>query len=1142
LRRPVLLALFVALVVAGSATASLRPISSSYGALTLDSFRDRTIVVPKRQGTGKVMVIATLGLPPLAARAGDRTIFASVARRKLNIASSSSRAYLARLDAAQERAIATLRREIPEAKVSRRYRVVLDGLAVRLPVAKLQQLMRLGFVQDVYPSVMYTMSMNRGPAVIGAPQLRAATGAGGNGVKVGVVDDGIDPKHPFLDPGGLSFPAGFPRGTPGFTTPKVIVAKAFFPDVSTSESRQPLDESQSFHGTFVAGVIGGVEGTTAPASVLATCRPSAGACHGRITGLAGVAPRVYLGNYRVFSQPAPLGGCCSANTPEIIAAFEAAVADGMDVINFSGGGPQSDPARDPMVRVVNNVVNAGVVPVISAGNDRDLFGLGTVGSPSTAPDAISVAATANGHVFTRSLTLTAPTGIGPMPFVPAPGAIPPSWVNTEQQVVDVGTITGTNGQPVGRQLCGSNLPARSLNGAIALGTRGGCAFETKGRIAQAAGAVGLLMADDQAGDPTPAIFGFGIPGGTISDLDGARIRQAVAGSGGRGRFRVSADEHGEVVTTWPGVPTSFSAAGLTAFDHRLKPDISAPGAQIISSIGAEYAGDQYAILDGTSFSAPHIAGAVALLLQRHPQWTPQQVKSALMSTAGPAWGDSSRTVEAPVLIEGAGLANLAAADAPLIFTNPQSIAPGDLAVTAGAASRSQLVALSDAGGGGGTWSVTVQPQVSTPGVTISVPGAVTVPPGGQTTLQITTSASSSATGADQYGFVVLRRDGAVRRIPYGFSVTRPLLGAAQVTPLKTVQTGDTRSGTNRARAYRWPTEPFGILALFGLEQTNVEDGAEQVYSIDIPANTVNFGAVVTDPPLKLRAPLRDLLSANAPIHPWLLGSLDENNLQGYGGTPINMNSWMPDFIFNMGATGAVLPTPGRYYIAVDSGRNPFTGRPLARRYVLRSWINDVKPPVVRVLTTRLATGRPSIVVRVTDVKSGVDPLSLLLLYKNENIGAVRFDPKTGVGVFPIPKDSQPLQPGPEFMRIVASDFQETKNVSTEGDEAMPNTRFLGARFSVVARPVATWISPTKGACVRGRAELLVHASSPASISSVGIYDGKRQIARVKRSDQGIYRATWRTNGVRRGRHTLTAIVSDTAGRESEAARVVRVCG
>ncbi|HEU0304238.1 MAG TPA: S8 family serine peptidase [Gaiellaceae bacterium] len=1140
MRRPVTFALFaVALVAAGSSAAAL-PQGGS-GGLTLAKLRDHRIVVPLRPGTGRTTVIVTLGLPPLAAKTGERTVFSTAGRRKLDVTSSSSRTYLARLAAAQERAVATLRREIPEAKVTRRYRVVLDGLAVRLPATKLQRLMRLGFVKDVYPSVSYTLSLNRGPSVIGGPALRAATGTGGNGVKVAVVDDGIDPRHPFLDPAGLSFPAGFPKGVPGFTTPKVVAARAFFPDVSTSESRQPLDESTSFHGTFVAGVIGGVEGTTAPASVLTTCRRSAGGCHGRITGLSGVAPRVHLGNYRVFSQPAPLGGCCSANTPEIIAAFESAVTDGMDVINFSGGGPQSDPTRDPMVAVVTNVVKAGVVPVISAGNDRDLFGLGTVGSPSTAPDAISVAATANGHMFTRGLSLTAPTGLGQMPFVPAPGNIPSAWTSADQQIVDVGTIVGTNGQPVSRQLCSATLPDRSLAGAVALAVRGGCSFELKGGHAAAAGAAGLLLADDRPGDPTAVPLPFGVPGGIISDLDGARIRQALAASGGRGRFRVTADEFAEVSTSWAGVPTSFSSAGLTAFDHKLKPDLAAPGAQIISSTLIEFAGDQYAILDGTSFSAPHVAGAAALLLQRHPSWTPRQVKSALMSTAGPAWGNSTRTAEASVLVEGAGLANLAAADAPLLFTDPQSLSFGDLAVTGGGSSSQLLVSLTDAGGGGGTWQVEVQPQAATPGATVSAPPAVTIPPGGQTTLPVTAAASASATGAEQYGFVVLRRDGVVRRIPYAFSVTRPLLGAAQVTPLARTQVGDTREGQNRARLYRWPTEPFGILSLFGLEQTAIEDGAERVYSIDIPPNTVNFGAVVTEPALDIRAGIRDLLSANAPIHPWLLGSLDENNVQGYGGTPINMNGFMPDFIFNVGAAGAVLPAPGRYYISVDSGRHPFTGRVLARRYVLRSWINDVTPPRIKVLTTRISSGRPTIVAQVSDVKSGVDPLSLLLLYKSEQIGAVRFDPKTGVAVFPIPKDSIALQPGPEFMRIVASDFQETKNVSTPGDEAMPNTRFLGVRFSVVARPAVTWIAPTRASCVAKRAELQVAASSPARISSVGFFDGKRQVARVRKSDQGIFKAIWRTGGAKRGQHTLTAIASDTAGRESQASRIVRVC-
>jgi len=1126
----------VSLVVAGSAAAALHPIVRGQDGVGALLSQKRAIVLPKR--TGRASMIVTLDLPPLAEATGDRSVLSASPRRKLNVSSTSSKAYLARIDAAQRRAIAELRTAIPEARVGHRYRILLDGFSVKLPARRLPKLLLLGFVEKAYRSTAYTLSMNRAPALISAPAMRSATRVGGDGVKVAVVDDGIDPRHPFLDPAGLSFPPGFPKGTPGFTTPKVIVAKAFFPDVSTAEARQPLDESSSFHGTFVSGVIGGRENTTAPASVPGTCVIQSGGCHGRIAGLSGVAPRVWLGNYRVFSLPAPLGGCCSANTPEIIAAFEAAVADGMDVVKFSGGGPESDPAGDALVAAVQNVVKAGVVPVISAGNDRDLFGLGTVGSPSTAPDAISVAATANSHIFTGSLSLTAPAAIGGVAFVPAPGTIPAAWATTDQPVTDVGAITGTDGRPVDRQLCGTTLPARSLAGSIALAVRGGCSFEAKGARAANAGAIGLVLADDRAGDPSFIPLRLGVPGGTISDLDGARLRQALGGSGGRGRVRIS-PASGEVPTTWGGVPASFSAGGLTAFGHKLKPDIAAPGAQIISSTLTEFAGDQYAVLDGTSFSAPHISGAAALLLQRHPAWTPQQVKSALMTTAGPAWGDTARTVEAQINVQGAGLANVLAADSPMIFAYPQSLSFGDINVAAGAGSRSLLLALSDAGGGAGTWQVDVQAQSSTAGVSVSAAPAFILGPGGQTTLQVTAGAASGATAGDQYGFLVLRKDGVARRVPYGFSVTRPLLAGAPVTPLAKLQSGDTRSGTNHASVYRWPTNPFGILSLFGVQQ-GPDDGAERVYSIDISAKTVNFGVVVKEPRLRIDAPVRDLLSANAPIHPWLLSSLDENSVQGYGGTPVNMNGYMPDFVFNVGAAGSGLPAPGRYYFAIDSGSDPFSGRSLAGRYVLRSWVDDVKPPVVKVLTKTLAAGRPSIVARITDANSGVDPLSLLLLYNNSQIGALAFDPDTGIAVFSLPKDVTELSPGPGFMRIVASDFQETKNLSTPSDEAMPNTRFLGFRVAVVSKPVVTWLAPTKGACVKGRTELLVAASSSEPISSVGFYDGKRQLARVRKNIAGLYRATWSAG--KQGPHVLTAVASDTGGRESGSALPVRVCG
>ena len=295
--------------------------------------------------------------------------------------------------------------------VSRRYQVLVNGFAVSVPYSRLPDLLDARFAEHVYPSLTYTLDLNRGPSVLGAPAFSAATGARGDGVKVAVVDDGVDHEHPFLDPKGFSYPPGFPKGPTGSTTPKVIVARGF---AGPGANSAPLDRDNSFHGTFVSGVIAGVK-TDVEAGKTGFCVESAGGCHPAVKDVEGVAPRAYIGNYRVFNvpAPAPLGGCCSANSPEIVAAFEAAVRDGMDIINFSGGGPQADPRTDILIEAVANVVRAGVVPIISAGNDRDFFGLGTAGSPATAPDAISVGAVANAHVFGASLQVVAPERAAP---------------------------------------------------------------------------------------------------------------------------------------------------------------------------------------------------------------------------------------------------------------------------------------------------------------------------------------------------------------------------------------------------------------------------------------------------------------------------------------------------------------------------------------------------------------------------------------------------------------------------------------------------------------------------------------------------------------------------------------------------------
>src|SRR6266542_2315258 len=213
-----------ALLSAGSAAASLEPLPRTYGGLTI------------------TRVIVTLGLPPLAQTDLARRFSSPAgATRKLNVASASSRRYLARLDAAQRRAIGILGREIPEARVSSRFRIVLDGFTASLPAGRLPALNRLGFVRKVYPSFRYTLSTNRSGALIGAPQLRALTGLKGDGVKVAVVDDGIDERNPFFVGSGLAVPAGFPKGNSDFTNEKVIVARSFPGPGSGPEGRLPLD-------------------------------------------------------------------------------------------------------------------------------------------------------------------------------------------------------------------------------------------------------------------------------------------------------------------------------------------------------------------------------------------------------------------------------------------------------------------------------------------------------------------------------------------------------------------------------------------------------------------------------------------------------------------------------------------------------------------------------------------------------------------------------------------------------------------------------------------------------------------------------------------------------------------------------------
>jgi subtilisin family serine protease len=354
---------------------------------------------PRPPGGARVEVVVALSRPALGATRSPRAA-----------------ARLAADQAALERRIEAA---IPSAYVRWRYRYVLDALAVVVPERDVDRLAAVPGVATVYPNVRYGPQLTTTPGLIGAPQLWGPSlQAAGQGIKIGIIDDGVQQTHPFFNPAGYSYPPGFPKGQRAYTTPKVIVARAFPPpSPKWRYASVPFDPQFSDHATHVAGIAAGNHGTAAP---------------GAPDGLSGIAPKAYIGNYKVLTIPTPLVGL-DGNAAEIAAGIEAAVHDGMTVINLSLGEPEVEPSRDVVVAAIDGAAAAGVVPVVAAGNDFGDLGFGTVTSPGNAPGAITVAATTkSGFIADFSSAGPTPISLHLKPDVSAPGvdvysSVPKGW-------------------------------------------------------------------------------------------------------------------------------------------------------------------------------------------------------------------------------------------------------------------------------------------------------------------------------------------------------------------------------------------------------------------------------------------------------------------------------------------------------------------------------------------------------------------------------------------------------------------------------------------------------------------------------------------------------------------------------------------
>ena len=321
---------------------------------------------PRRRGP-RVEVVVTLDAPRRCTAAS----LASACRRR-RVARDARPSFLAR----------GCTRTIPGATVRWRYRTVLDGFAVVVPPRELPRLARCPASQTVYPSVRYHPQLEREPAGdrrarrSGARRSRPPATA----MKIAIIDDGVDQTHPFFDPAGYTMPAGFPKGQTavhdgeGDRRPR----RSRPPAPTSKYAARPFDPEQ-----LVPRDARRRDRRRQP-------RHTRGASAATVT-VSGVAPRAYIGNYKALTIPTP-GFGLDGNSPEIAAAIEAAVNDGMDVINLSLGEPEVEPSRDIVVQALEGAAAAGVVPVVAAGNDFEDFGRGSVGSPGSTPDAITVAA------------------------------------------------------------------------------------------------------------------------------------------------------------------------------------------------------------------------------------------------------------------------------------------------------------------------------------------------------------------------------------------------------------------------------------------------------------------------------------------------------------------------------------------------------------------------------------------------------------------------------------------------------------------------------------------------------------------------------------------------------------------------------
>jgi minor extracellular serine protease Vpr len=650
---------------------------------------------------------------------------------KIDFANAAVKAERVALKAVRDDFRRWLKANAPKARITSEMDIAVHAVGVALNGTTLATLRTAPMVRYAELQGIFRSAAHDDPdlSLIHANEAWTAVGGEANagaGVKVAVIDSGIDATHPCFDDTG--YPAQTQLGDTSLTNNKVIVAKVF----NNNAKKFGFDASAvDSHGTHVAGTIACNAHT--PAVINGVDIPY---------DPSGVAPRALLGNYNVFP-----GDTGSARSEDILDAMDEAYEDGFDVANMSLGGARNDGGGAFLLdNAIDNLDRANMVVAVAAGNEGP--GYFTVHYPGAAPRALTAGASVVGHSIINLLTVD----------------------GTDYEAVfgDFGSITSDVTGPLAVVPGASVYPhhlslacdgpfetlptGTDLTGKIALLGRGDCDFTVKVRNAQNAGAIGVVMVDRVPGEapfvmshngleakPTiPAVMVSLEDGAVIDDHDGdATTIQALG-----------------VYVTRPedtNLMAGFSSWGPTHGDLLIKPDVVAPGADIISSFPQHHCDPLppegcWSFLGGTSMATPHLAGTAAVVRGDHPNWTAAQVRSAVVNTAqqGLLRHPETGAVTDDAQIVGAGLVDVAASVGATAALDPVSTSFGNVSSGSGS-SRSSSVVITNISSVTKTFTVSVT-DTSNDGVQFGTnAGTVTLAAGASASFKVSAVSSKGVT-------------------------------------------------------------------------------------------------------------------------------------------------------------------------------------------------------------------------------------------------------------------------------------------------------------------------------------------------------------------------------------------------------------